>query len=248
VSPFSTRFTAGILALGIATLSAIPANAMSVSPSLVEMTTTGSGQGRQISVVNDSAKPLPVEIVISRMELTETGETITKPAGDEFLVFPPQALVRPGATQNFRIQWVGDPQIKQSQSYVFSVNQVPVRMPEGKSGVQVVFNFATIVNVAPPAGQPAVSLVSAGLGKDEKGTTRPALTVKNPGNVHAKLTDATIRLAAGSWSTVLRPDQLRQSMGIGLIQPGKTRRFLLPVDIPANAGQLTASIDYKPAK
>jgi len=225
-----------------------PVSAMSVSPAFVEMTASGASTAKQISVVNDGAKPLPVEIIVSRMELTENGESTTKPAGDEFLIFPPQAMLPPGASQTFRIQWVGDPQIRQSQSYVFSVNQVPVRMPEGKSGVQVVFNFATVVNVSPSGGKAAISLVSAAVGKDEKGKPRPALTVKNSGNLHARLTDATISLSSGSWSATLRPEQMRQTMGIGLVQPGKTRRFLLPLDVPANAGPITASIDYQPRR
>jgi fimbrial chaperone protein len=214
----------------------------------VDIAASPSRGHQQITVFNDGAKPLPIEIMVSRIELSENGDTSSKPAGDEFLIFPPQALVAAGATQSFRIQWVGDPQLKQSQSYIFSVNQVPVKMPAGQSGVQVVFNFATIVNVAPASGQAAINLVGTGVGKDEKGKPRPALTVKNPGNIHAKLTDATIKLSGGSWSQTLRPEQLRQSMGVGLVQPGKTRRFLLPVDLPPNIGQVTASIDYRPAK
>jgi P pilus assembly chaperone PapD len=224
------------------------AEAMSVQPVVLEIHASGTGNTAAIAVINDGAAPLPVEIKISRIELDESGEIARKPADDDFLVFPPQAMVPPGATQSFRVQWAGDPQIKQSQSYVLSTNQVPVKMPAGKSGVQVVFNFATIVNVAPAAGQSAINVVSAALGKDDKGKPRPALTVKNPGNIHAKLTDATINLSGGSWSQTLRPEQLRQSMGVGLIQPGKTRRFLLPVDLPAGVTQLTASVDYKPAK
>lgn len=231
-----------------AVVTAAPAMAMSVTPIVLDMTTAGGTSRSQISVVNDGAKPLPVEIVISRIELDEKGEMQTKPAGDEFTVFPPQALVPAGATQNFRIQWVGDPQIPTSQSFVFSVNQVPVKMPEGKSGVQVVFNFATIVNISPPGGNSSIELVKAGTGKDDKGKTRPEVTVRNPGNIHAKLTDATIKLSAGSWSQTLAPEQLRQSMGVGLIQPGKTRRFMLPVDMPEGVGHVTASIDYKPKK
>jgi len=226
----------------------LPAKAMSVQPIVLDMRSSGGGNGSQLTVINDAAKPLPVEIVVSRIELNENGETTAQPAGDEFLIFPPQAMVAAGATQNFRIQWVGDPQIKQSQSYVFSVNQVPVKMPAGKSGVQVVFNFATVVNVAPPSGQSAINLVSTGLGKDDKGKPRPTVTVKNPGNIHAKLTDATIKLSGNSWTETLRPEQLRQVMGVGLIQPGKTRKFLLPVDVPTNVTQVTASIDYKHVK
>ncbi len=240
-----------ILAVLVATIAVnllvVRAHAMSVTPIVLDMTTSG-GKAKQITVVNDGAKPLPVEIVVSRIELDEKGEISSKPAGDEFLVFPPQALLKAGATQNFRIQWVGDPQIPTSQHYVFSVNQVPVKMPEGKSGVQVVFNFATIVNVAPAGGKSAIALVKSGIGKDDKGKPRPALTVRNPGNSYAKLTDATIKLSGGSWSETLTPEKLRQSMGVGLVQPGKTRRFLIPVDMPAGVTNVKASIVYKPGK
>jgi fimbrial chaperone protein len=236
-----------LLACFAAMVASTMASAMSVTPLSQDMSAAGKSPA-QVEVHNNDAAPLPVEIIVSRMELNEAGETTAQPAGDEFLIFPPQALLAPGATQNFRIQWVGDPRIKQSQSYVFSVNQVPVRMPKGKSGVQVVFNFATIVNVAPLGGKAEINLVKAGVGKDDKGKTRPELTVKNPSNVHAKLTDATIKLSGGAWSQTLSPEQLRTLLGIGLIQPGKTRRFLIPVDVPDGIGQVTANIDYKPAK
>lgn len=229
-------------------LLAVTANAMSVSPIVLDMSTTGTGSHEQLAVLNDAASALPVEIVILRLEISENGEMITKPAGDEFMVYPPQAMVKPGGTQNFRIQWVGDPNIPTSQSYVFSVNQVPVRMPKGQSGVQIVFNFATVVNVTPPGGKADINLVNTGVGKDDKGKQHPELTVMNPGNINAKLTDATIRLSSGSWSETLEPDKLRQAMGIGLIQPGKTRRFTLPIDLPNDVKQITASIEYKPRK
>lgn len=221
--------------------------AMSVSPIVIDMNTSNK-KISQVSVVNDSAKPLPVEIVISRIELDENGNVNTKPVGDEFLIFPPQAMVAPSGTQNFRIQWVGEPAIKTSQSYIFSVNQVPVKLPNDKSSVQVVFNFGCIVNVAPPSGTSKIEIIETGLGKDKKGKRRPTITVKNDGNMHAKLTDATIKLSSGSWSQTLSHEKLRQLIGVGLVQPGKTRRFVLPVDLPAGTSKLTINLDYRPKK
>ena len=157
-------------------------------------------------------------------------------------------MVAPGGTQVFRIQWAGDQQIKTSQSYVFSVNQVPVKMPEGKSGVQVVFNFGCIVNVAPSQGTSNIEILKTGLDKDDKGIRHPVLTVKNGGNMHAKLVDATIKLTSGSWSQTLTPEGLRQLVGVGLVQPGKTRRFVLPVDLPAEANNVTVNLEYKQPK
>jgi fimbrial chaperone protein len=110
-----------------------PSLAMSVVPALIDMSTSG-GKTSQISVVNDGAKPLPVEIIVSRIDLDENGEIKSAPAGDDFLIFPPQAMVAPGATQAFRLQWVGDPQIKKSQSYIFSVNRKRVSAPTFRRG------------------------------------------------------------------------------------------------------------------
>jgi fimbrial chaperone protein len=242
------RFRMAIAVPLAALLLAVPAKAMTVQPIVLDLSTAGGKASSQISVINDATKPLPVEIVVLRAEMDEMGEMTTKPASEDFIVVPQQVLVPPGATQSFRIQWVGDPQIKTSQTYVVSVNQVPVKMPEGKTGVQVVFNFGTIVNISPSVGKSEITLLKAGIGKDEKGKIRPEITVRNAGSIHAKLTDATIKLSGGPWSQTLAPERLRQLIGIGLIQPGKTRRFLIPVDVPEGVSQVTASIDYKPGK
>jgi fimbrial chaperone protein len=246
-----------ILAMGAAWAFAIlaiflclasPAMAMSVRPIVLDLTTSGSKARGHITVVNDSARPLPIEILVQRLELDENGNRTTTPADDDFAIFPVQKLIAPGATQTFHLQWSGDTQIPVSQTYIFSVNQVQVTMPQGKSGVQVVFNFDTIVNVAPPGGNADITLLETSVGKDNKGKTHPTLRVKNPGNSYAKLSDATIKLSSGAWSKTLSPSSLRQTIGMGLVQPGKTRRFLLPVDMPRGVNQITASIEYKPQK
>jgi len=221
------------------------AEAMKVRPLHLEMKSVGSDSRSTLQVINDGANPLPVEIVVSEFELERDGEQIRKPAGDNWLVFPPQAMIGAGSTQTFRIQWVGDPEIPESRSYIFSVNQVPVQMPEGQSGVQVVFNFATIVNVAPPRGSAALEVVEAGFGTDNKGQRRPAVTFRNPTNVHALASKGTISLSGDGWSATLGPAELR-NMGLGLVQPGKTRRLLIPVDVPDGVSRISASIDYKP--
>ena len=137
------------------------AEAMKVRPLVLEMKSAGREARSTLQVINDGANQLPVEIVVYQMELDENGEQTTTEAGDNWLIFPPQSMVPAGSSQTFRIQWVGDPEIPQSRSYIFSVNQVPVQMPEGQSGVQVVFNFAAIVNLAPPRGESALELVLA---------------------------------------------------------------------------------------
>src|SRR6516225_4813795 len=71
------------------------------------MVSIGSNSRANIQVVNDGAAPMPVEVLLKKLEIAEDGRTTESPASDDFLVFPPQAVVPAGATQSFRIQWVG---------------------------------------------------------------------------------------------------------------------------------------------
>ena len=222
-----------------------PALALNVQPLVLDMVAVGAHARGVIQVVNDSAAPLPVEVAIKKLDIAFDGKTSDSAAGNEFLVFPPQAVVPPGATQSFRIQWVGEPNIQKSQTYMFSVNQLPVKRKAGESGVQVAFSFGVIVSVAPPGAQSAMTLLGAEAAT-EGGKRGAAITVENSSSMYSYFTDAGVVLESGGWRKVLSSAELRQTMGYGVVLPGKKRRFFLPADVPAGAGKITAVLDYKP--
>lgn len=136
------------------------AHAFSVSPTHIEMSSVGRAGRSQIVVRNTNRRPMPIEISIEKFLLDENGHRRAVDAGDDFLVFPLQALIPAGGTQVFRIQWVGEPMLDQSESYIVNVSQVPVRLPKGRSGIQVAVSFGALVNVAPPRAGPARSCCS----------------------------------------------------------------------------------------
>ncbi len=227
---------------------ASPADAMSVTPIQVEMQSAG-GPRAQVTVTNDAKEPLPVEIVLEKLSLDENGGRKTSKAGDNFLVFPPQAMIPPGGSQVFRLQWVGEPEIAKSESFLMSVNQVPVKLPKGQSAVQIVMSFGVVVNVAPPKGASELKVVGTGVTTDKKtGKRHPTVTLENPSNVHALLPNGTLSVTGGGWSHTLSSRELGEKVGIGLVQPGKKRKFVLPVDLPANVASVQASLDYKPKR
>ena len=242
VSVKRARFAvAGFFALaGLA-----PAHAVNVQPLSLEMVAIGSNSRASIQVVNDGAAPMPVEIAIKKLDMGEDGKTKESPAGDEFLVFPPQAVVPAGATQSFRVQWVGAPDIKRSQTYMLSVNQLPVKMKPGESGVQMVFDFGVIVSVAPTGAQSALKLVSAEAATEGK-KHGAAVTVENPSVMYSYFSDSKLTLESGSWRKVISAGELRQLVGYGVVLPGKRRRILVPADVPGGAGKISATLDYKP--
>ena len=60
-----------------------------------------------------------------------------------------QAMIQPGQTQTFRVQYVGDPDLARSKHYYVTVAQLPVQMPQGQSAIQILYNFQVLVSVSP---------------------------------------------------------------------------------------------------
>ena len=224
------------------------AQAFSVSPTHIEMISVGRAGRSQIVVRNTHRTSMPVEISIEKFVLNENGRRRAVKTGDDFLVFPLQAVIPAGGTQVFRLQWVGEPMLKSSQSYLVNVSQVPVRMPKGRNGVQVAVSFGALVNVAPPRGKPALNLLATKVVTDQAGRRFPMVTVENRTAVHALFTRSTLRLGGNGWSKTMRPGELQQKIGIGLVQPGKRRNFVLPVPLPANARGIRASLAFDPRR
>lgn len=152
---------------------------MSVTPIHIEMKSAGRYARSQVKVTNTGKTALPVEIQMQKFTMSATGSLKRTKAEDNFLVFPPTALIKPGASQVFRIQWVGEPLLKRSESYMMSVNQLPVKLPKGKNTIQLVMSFGVNINVAPPKGQPALSLVETGIAKLKGGKRYPTVTIAN---------------------------------------------------------------------
>ncbi|AGK56380.1 hypothetical protein HYPDE_23468 [Hyphomicrobium denitrificans 1NES1] len=219
--------------------------AMTVTPTQIEMASTGRTSRGAITVVNNGTDALPVELIVKKVSLDEAGVPKGSPAGDEFLIMPPQAMIPPGATQNFRIQWLGEPLLEKSETFLVYVNQIPVKLPKRIRGVQVVFGMGVMVNVAPPRGEAALQVVKTGVVTDAKGRRHPTLTVFNPTNVHALFPQSTVRVSSGDWSETLSSGELAQSIGIGLVQPGHRRRFVLPVALPPSVTSVQTSLEFR---
>lgn len=232
----------GSILFSVPLLYALSAQAMSVTPLSLELAASGPANKSTLRVHNDGAAPIPVEIQIARVTLNEKGESLSEAASGQFLIFPPQAIIPAGTSQSFRVQWLGDPKLQESQTFVFSVNQLPVDLGASKSGVQIVFNFSVIVNVAPLQGQTLLKLVAAGVAPDEKGVKRAIITVTNSGNRHALLGNGSVVLSEGDWSKTITGGELRQMIGLGLVQPGRTRRFSLAVEIPQQVSKIDARV------
>lgn len=237
-----------ILAFGFSVAAPMAATAMSVSPVLIDMTSTGKNAKGEINVANTGIADLPVALTYDELILNEDGTTERIARDDLFTIFPMQSVIKPNSTQRFRLVWVGG-ELEKSRTFVFTVAQIPVTFAEGESGIQIVYNFEAIVNVAPSGGKPLLKVLNSHF-ETVEGKRRAVLDMENVAATHGYLSGTKLSLQAKDsagkviWSRNYEPDQIYQQVGMGLIQPGAKRKFTLPFDLPEGGETLSATIKY----
>lgn len=236
--------------------------AMTVQPVIVDMKPSGRGMSATVAVQNTFTTPLPVGIAIQSLEFDEKGVKPTGKDPGDLLVYPVQALIPPGQTQTFRVQWAGDPQLAQSKHYYVTVAQLPVKLPEGQSAIQILYNFQVLVNVAASDAKARLAIVSAApVMADVKPAPgqpapkeappkqpQPEVVVRNDGANYAYLSRATVEIteedATGKqiFDKTLTPNEMQQTLGFGLIGPNTQRRVVIPVTLPSASGTVKVHI------
>ena len=220
--------------------------AMTVQPVVIDLATSGRQMTQVITVENTFATPLPVELRVEDLTFDETGAKGTGKDSGDLLIFPPQALIQPGQTQTFRVQYVGDPGVGRSKHYYVTVAQLPVQLPQGQSAIQILYNFQVLVSIAPAGARPALKIVSSEVGKNAAGAPIAVLTVENDSAAHGYLSQGRLRIvqkdASGReiFQRSLPGPEIQQTIGFGLIAPGQRRKVAVPIVLPAEGGTIDA--------
>jgi len=253
-------------ALSVPTLA--DASSIGVEPLFLEIAPNRSGALR---VRNTSDAEIPVEVMVFRRTVDEDGKQTKTPADDDFILFPPQAALKPQATQVFRLQPIVDV-TEISQSYYITVRQIPVPMDDlDLKGVQlqVVFAFDAAVHIVPRKTEDKLEIINSRLTTmtvdqptgefEEKGNGRrieitksvtlPAveLDVRNTGSKYLYLQDHdfSAELHGTLKSENLEPkwgyNEIVDAAGVTLIEPQKNRTFKLPLPAGTKADQVSIS-------
>lgn len=228
--------------------------AMRVSPMVAELTTTGAGSAARIEVGNVGSAALPFETMITRLDFDENGEIVETPADEQFLVFPPQGVVSVGGRQVVRVQWVGDPQLAQSEAYYLWVKQLPVatdpdaRPAEGGAlALTVLYTMKALLVVAPPGAAPDVKVLSVTPKRipapEPRAEDAPAdqpgveVVVANSGTRYALMSGATwivegMDLSGAPVRRELKGGEISALVGVGYLAPRTGRRtFQIPTGV-----------------
>lgn len=198
------------------------AAAYQVSPLHHYLTLTGKGATSSLVISNSHDYPLTVELTIQRREISGGKVQRDVPADEDFLIFPPQAIIQPGKKQRVQIRYVGDT-VERSELYRLVVAQVPVTLEESETAkVNVAYNFISAVYVAPKGAKAKLSV-----GKIQPATTGGFdVAVTNQGNYHALLPNYVWTGSDGSQDMVINPANLPLGEE-PFIEPGGERTLTL---------------------
>lgn len=223
--------------------------ATTVSPVVLDLQTSGRRVVSNISVTNTSAGPMTMEITVTPLKPIPTGFAPAGPpdSDEDMLVTPPSALIPAGKTQTFRVQWVGDPEMTQSKHYYVGVNQLPVKLPEGQSAVQIVYNFNVLVSVSSPDQKPQLAITSVAPATVD-GKVVAAVTVHNGGTAHDYISQHKLKITETNASGVelasktISGSEFQQLVGYGIVASGQTRTVDVPLEGPIPAGARLSAV------
>lgn len=214
-----SRLSFALAALAAAILPLTPVAAVDVQPVVNVVRLPQDARGITIAVSNPRNVDLPVTFDIVERDVAPDGSEVQTPADDEFVIFPVQAIIKPGQTQAVRVQFVGTPP-SQSRSFTMFTTEVPVDLEkQGVTGVQRIMRIGASVHIAPGGTQPRPVLSSA---EPEDGGVR--VTIRNEGDRFVYVDNLSLQFGEKTISGF----DLANIAGRTLIPPGKIRSFLIP--------------------
>ena len=215
------------------------AYAQRVQPMSYELTPSGTSSSTSLRIENTSNVDMTLELIASKIDVDTVGEETLQPAEDDFLIFPPQMILKAGKTQAVRVKYIGEPTLKQSAAYRISIKQIPIDLSgSGKSGVGMVVNFHTLAHVAPKSAKTKLTVQSvksnAAGGLD--------MTIDNAGSKMARLSQTTWVISDGAQTKNLTRKDVADLTNKNLVMPGKSLKLSIDAVPGFNPATTTVQI------
>ena len=243
------RAFTGIATFASAMAISAPLLAINVQPVVVDLVSTGRRASSVVLLQNTFSEAIPVEVTVHPVQVIDgTLTEITDQEADDVLIFPSQTVVEPGASQAFRVQWVGDPRPAGSQHYYVTIAQLPVALAPDKNAIQVLHRFRILVSVNAPDAKPSLRVVKTEILPNNEGKPRPVATVTNSGDAYDYVGEYRMTIvqrdAEGKelFRQTFLPEQIQEAMGLGIVPAGQSRVLPIGVDLPSDTGSLSIEI------
>ena len=229
-----------------------PSWAFKIEPISRTFTPTGSNSTQSYELIGDKSEPEAVEMSVVKRKMDLDGKETHEPADDDFLIYPPQIIIKPNTRQTVRVTWLGDPNPQQEIAYRLISRQVPINLKKPELGkpnqttgkVQVLLTYMGSLYVRPADVQAKV-VVDSVIVQNDKGKSTIALLLDNQGSARANFKTFSLNLTSGGKTVILKPEQIEAIKSQTILAKSKRRFvFAYPADLPQ--GNVTATFDYTP--
>ena len=222
------------------------ARAFKLVPIKMDFEPAGRGANQAFRLENDSSNSVPVQISMLTRQVALDGTETNAPAEDDFLVYPPQILLKPRQVQTVRVKWLGNPKPEKELAYRILAEQLPVNLDkENQSGAQInlLVRYLGSVYIVPKGAKADVVLASAAPQTDAEGKRQIELIFYNQGKAHSILSDLRLTIQTGGKTVELGSESLPKVAGENILA-GQKRRFLLPWPEGLPDGPVQVTFDY----
>lgn len=208
------------------------ASAFRFSPFRAKFEPSGVGANQLFTVENNTGEPTSVQIRIMTRDVDVDGGEKNADAEKDFMIYPAQLVLKPHASRSVRVQWVGDPNLKEEKAYRIIAEQLPVNLDKKKpktSTVKFLVSYRGALFVTPPGLAHNVTLDFSGTTQDATGRKILEIVLHNRGTQHAMLRDLKldIRDDKGNTVSLAGESQLKGITGEGILAKHR-RRFMIP--------------------
>ena len=244
-SRFSLLLTAALL------LFASPAaRAFTLTPIRMDFAPGGSGAEQSFHLENNSSNTVAVEVSMLIRQMDLDGKETNTPAEDDFLVYPPQVVLKPNQVQTVRVKWLGARKPEKELAYRILAEQLPVKMEKEKPGhsrINVLLRYLGSVYIVPKGAKADVILESAARHADAAGKPQIELIFLNQGTAHSLLSDLHLKVEAGDKTVELGPEALANIAGQNILAGQKRRiRLAWPEGLPDGPLRVTCNFTRHP--
>ncbi len=221
-----------VFVLAFSAVSVQEAQAFRFSPFRAKFEPSGAGANQLFIVENNTNTRASVQIRITTREVDVDGGEKNTDVEKDFTIYPAQMVLEPRAKRSVRVQWVGDPKLKEEKAYRIIAEQLPVNLDKEKpknSSVKFLVSYRGALFVTPKGLAQNVTLDFSGTTQDATGKKMLEIVLHNRGTQHALLRNLKLDIKDDKGNTVnlAGENQLKGVTGEGILAKHR-RRFMIP--------------------
>ncbi|MET2848831.1 hypothetical protein ABXV23_19050 [Vibrio owensii] len=220
-----------VLAIALVLLFSSSSWSYEVSPIYKEMEPSGQLSNSFYEVVNPENRDIAIEISAFKVKFGPEGESLSD-AASNFLILPPQVIIKPNSSQKFRVRFIPTGQLSATETYRLVFRELKLRdtlNEQQGSELSMLVNFSTLVFVSPNNSKPTPN-VSLDKGK---------LIVSNNGNRVLNMSQLSFEITKDGKKEQITWRDVNSNTSAYLL-PGSKTSYVLPPSL-SNASNAAIS-------